>query len=170
MFSCSVFTFLVSLCAHHSTHFRFYCTKSDYLRVDGKLRFASYYGDHMVLQKSPEKAVLWGYGPEGAVITVYLSGPRSKQNRAAATVKDGESTDATMKPRELWSPTLNGWKVKIWAVHSQKPSNVTAVKQFLQEKKHSSTMMNVFGTMRVTTSCWSKEQFFHKGPGRVWKV
>lgn len=54
----------------------------------------------MVLQKSPEKAVLWGYGPEGAVITVYLSGP-TQQNRAAATVKDGESTDATVKPREL---------------------------------------------------------------------
>ncbi|NWH70634.1 SIAE acetylesterase, partial [Piaya cayana] len=36
--------------------------------------FASYYGDHMVLQKAPAGAVLWGYGNMGAVVTVALSG------------------------------------------------------------------------------------------------
>ncbi|KAF3847949.1 hypothetical protein F7725_020977 [Dissostichus mawsoni] len=36
--------------------------------VDGVLRFASYYQDHMVLQKSPERAVVWGYVSEGAQI------------------------------------------------------------------------------------------------------
>ncbi|XP_064029246.1 sialate O-acetylesterase isoform X2 [Pogoniulus pusillus] len=29
------------------------------------LGFASYYGDHMVLQKEPAGAVVWGYGPSG---------------------------------------------------------------------------------------------------------
>ncbi|XP_069737982.1 sialate O-acetylesterase isoform X3 [Phaenicophaeus curvirostris] len=38
------------------------------------LGFASYYGDHMVLQKAPAGAVLWGYGDVGAAVTVALSG------------------------------------------------------------------------------------------------
>uniref|UniRef100_A0A8C3HBQ7 Sialic acid acetylesterase n=1 Tax=Chrysemys picta bellii TaxID=8478 RepID=A0A8C3HBQ7_CHRPI len=36
-------------------------------------RFASYYGDHMVLQKKPAGAVVWGYGEAGANVTVSLS-------------------------------------------------------------------------------------------------
>ncbi|XP_018554421.1 sialate O-acetylesterase [Lates calcarifer] len=55
---------------------------------DGNLRFASYFGDHMVLQKSPERAVLWGYGPEGGQVTVSLSGP-TQQNTAPVTVTKG---------------------------------------------------------------------------------
>ncbi|NXA98029.1 SIAE acetylesterase, partial [Melanocharis versteri] len=35
--------------------------------------FASYYGDHMVLQKKPSGAVVWGHGDLGAVVTVTLS-------------------------------------------------------------------------------------------------
>ncbi|NWU97099.1 SIAE acetylesterase, partial [Upupa epops] len=35
--------------------------------------FASYYGDHMVLQKEPAGAVVWGYGEPGLVVTVVLS-------------------------------------------------------------------------------------------------
>ncbi|XP_074891074.1 sialate O-acetylesterase isoform X1 [Buteo buteo] len=37
------------------------------------LSFASYYGDHMVLQKEPAGAVVWGYGEPGAAVTVTLS-------------------------------------------------------------------------------------------------
>ncbi|NXL39152.1 SIAE acetylesterase, partial [Glaucidium brasilianum] len=36
--------------------------------------FASYYGDHMVLQKEPAGAMVWGYGEPGAAVTVVLSG------------------------------------------------------------------------------------------------
>ncbi|NXW44856.1 SIAE acetylesterase, partial [Nyctiprogne leucopyga] len=35
--------------------------------------FASYYGDHMVLQKEPAGAVVWGYGEPGTAVTVVLS-------------------------------------------------------------------------------------------------
>ncbi|XP_075630885.1 sialate O-acetylesterase isoform X2 [Balearica regulorum gibbericeps] len=38
------------------------------------LGFASYYGDHMVLQKEPAGALVWGYGEPGAVVTVVISG------------------------------------------------------------------------------------------------
>ncbi|NWS77944.1 SIAE acetylesterase, partial [Crotophaga sulcirostris] len=36
--------------------------------------FASYYGDHMVLQKAPAGAVVWGYGELGTTVTVALAG------------------------------------------------------------------------------------------------
>ncbi|XP_078102720.1 sialate O-acetylesterase [Sander vitreus] len=74
---------------------------------DCDLCFASYYGDHMVLQKSPERAVLWGYGPEGALVTLYLSGP-IKQKTSPVTVKKGM------------------WRVTLDPVEAGGPYNVTA--------------------------------------------
>ncbi|XP_026171215.1 sialate O-acetylesterase [Mastacembelus armatus] len=74
---------------------------------DGSLRFASYYGDHMVLQKSPERAVLWGYGPEGAQVTVSLSGPINHKT-LPVTVTEG-----------IWRVSLN-------PVDAGGPYNVTA--------------------------------------------
>lgn len=56
--------------------------------TDGKLRFASYFGDQMVLQKAPQRAVLWGYGPEGARVSLSLSGP-VKQKTSAVSVTKG---------------------------------------------------------------------------------
>ncbi|XP_044210082.1 sialate O-acetylesterase [Thunnus albacares] len=52
---------------------------------DGQLSFASYYGDHMVLKKSPEKAVLWGYGPEGEEVILFLLGPVNQKTSATVT-------------------------------------------------------------------------------------
>ncbi|KAM8769607.1 sialate O-acetylesterase [Acanthopagrus schlegelii] len=74
---------------------------------DGTLRFASYYRDHMVLQKSPEKAVLWGYGPEGAQVTLLLSGP-VKQRGSLANVTKGV------------------WRVTLDPVEAGGPYNLTA--------------------------------------------
>ncbi|XP_019720524.1 sialate O-acetylesterase isoform X1 [Hippocampus comes] len=73
--------------------------------------FASYYGNHMVLQKSPERAILWGYGnPEGAQVTVYLSGPL-KYNSSPVTVENG-----------IWRVTLD-------PIEAGGPYNVTATLQ-----------------------------------------
>lgn len=57
------------------------------------LSFASYFSDHMVLQKSPESAVLWGYGREGRLVTVSLSGP-VHQKTSPATVTGGKRSQA----------------------------------------------------------------------------
>ncbi|XP_072283344.1 sialate O-acetylesterase [Pyxicephalus adspersus] len=40
--------------------------------ADAAFRFASYYGDHMVLQQQPSSAVIWGYGELGSQVTVSL--------------------------------------------------------------------------------------------------
>nr|XP_020455900.1 sialate O-acetylesterase isoform X1 [Monopterus albus] len=78
--------------------------------ADGSLRFASYYRDHMVLQKSPEKAVLWGYGPEGAQVTVFLSGPIHQK----------------ISPVNV---TKGIWRVTLYPVDVAGPFNVTALAQ-----------------------------------------
>ena len=33
-------------------------------------RFASYYQDHMVLQRHPNRAVIWGYGNVSSAVTI----------------------------------------------------------------------------------------------------
>ena len=40
---------------------------------DVKYRFASYYMDHMVLQKAPQKAVIWGFANETADTSVPIN-------------------------------------------------------------------------------------------------
>lgn len=57
-----------------------------------RFRFASYYGDHMVLQAGPGSAVIWGYGAEGATVTVSVEG----KDKHTAKVLDG-----------IWSVTLD---------------------------------------------------------------
>lgn len=64
-----------------------------FLFPGGRFRFASYYGDHMVLQKAPERAVLWGYGPDDTEVTVFLSGGPFTNNAPAVSVAAGELSD-----------------------------------------------------------------------------
>lgn len=54
-----------------------------------EFRFASYYGEHMVLQRAPEKAVVWGYGTTGDVVQISLAGPQNEQVKSVP-VCDGE--------------------------------------------------------------------------------
>lgn len=69
--------------------------------------FASYYGDHMVLQRGPKQAIIWGYGPTpGSNVTVMLSG----ETPISVKVDKG-----------------NTWKVKLAAVTDTKPHTITAM-------------------------------------------
>ncbi|KAM9359707.1 sialate O-acetylesterase [Symphorus nematophorus] len=109
---------------------------------DEILSFASYYGDHMVLQKSPESAVLWGYGPEGAEVTVSLSGP-IKQNSLTVTVTKG-----------IWRVTLD-------PVEAGGPYTVTATVQ-----KSTATLTDVlFGDVWLcggqSNMCFQTYQIFN---------
>ncbi|GAA6089676.1 sialate O-acetylesterase isoform X1 [Tachysurus ichikawai] len=86
----------VPLCMFHSTW--------------NELRFASYYGEHMVLQRAPEKAVVWGYGTTGALVEIYLTGPQNKQVKSVSV--------------------FNGfWKVILDPVQAGGPYNLTAVQR-----------------------------------------
>ncbi|NWI66870.1 SIAE acetylesterase, partial [Todus mexicanus] len=58
--------------------------------------FASYYGDHMVLQKEPAGAVLWGSGELGATVTVALTGDSGLIMKKTTRVKGPSRTWATV--------------------------------------------------------------------------
>ncbi|XP_022055368.1 sialate O-acetylesterase isoform X2 [Acanthochromis polyacanthus] len=82
------------------------------LRADGNLSFASYYGDHMVLQKSPDRAVLWGFGPENEQVTVFLSGPVTQKTLVTVT---GGIWRVTLDPVDAGGPynvTASSWGSK----------------------------------------------------------
>ena len=49
-------------------------------------RFASHYANHMVLQRDPYAAVVWGFGEENALVTVSIAGKMIQ-----TTTKKGES-------------------------------------------------------------------------------
>lgn len=42
------------------------------------LRFANYYGDHMVLQRAPASAIVWGYEPDCDDVSVAFNGATVK--------------------------------------------------------------------------------------------
>ncbi|KAG7333024.1 hypothetical protein KOW79_003159 [Hemibagrus wyckioides] len=80
------------------------------LSVGDEFRFASYYGEHMVLQKAPEEAVVWGYGTTGAEVQISLAGQQSEQVKSVSV--------------------LNGiWKVILDPVQAGGPYNLTVVQK-----------------------------------------
>ncbi|XP_038017188.1 sialate O-acetylesterase isoform X2 [Motacilla alba alba] len=65
----------------------------------GMLSFASYYGDHMVLQQKPSGAVVWGHGELGAMVTLTLSG--------ASGLVIMEKTAQVKGPSGTWTTVLD---------------------------------------------------------------
>ncbi|KAG5836824.1 hypothetical protein ANANG_G00232720 [Anguilla anguilla] len=81
--------------------------------VRADLRFASYYGSHMVLQKAPEQAVLWGYGSNEYKVTVFLVGELEFHSQVV-DVQNGT------------------WRVTLPPQTAGGPYNVTAIQQDAQ--------------------------------------
>ncbi|XP_046574680.1 sialate O-acetylesterase-like [Haliotis rubra] len=77
---------------------------------DGALQFASYYQDHMVLQRGPQRAVIWGHATKiGDTVTVAIAGHGS----VTGTVTKDAAGHGT-------------WKVKLPAMTSKGPFTVSA--------------------------------------------
>lgn len=76
---------------------------------DRNFSFASYYGDHMVLQGSPRKAVVWGYVP-GDMMSDHV----------LVILEPGSQTYSAEVTEELT------WAVKIGPVEAGGPYNITA--------------------------------------------
>jgi len=56
--------------------------------AESALKLASYYADHMVLQRGPQKAVLWGFADQaGSTVTAHVQGQGSP---VTATVSNGQ--------------------------------------------------------------------------------
>ena len=58
-----------------------------------QFQFAKYYASHMVLQRAPHQAVVWGYGPltpENRTITLILEGGTQVQEHFVPVVKQSK--------------------------------------------------------------------------------
>ena len=58
--------------------------------------FASYYGDHMVLQRAPQKAHVWGFTKKehlGEEVTLTLLGARISKSYTTTVIEKGEAMD-----------------------------------------------------------------------------
>jgi len=46
----------------------------DLIEGNGAPRFANYLQDHMVLQRAPQKAIVWGFGDPGVLTILRMNG------------------------------------------------------------------------------------------------
>ncbi|KAF4091770.1 hypothetical protein AMELA_G00040650 [Ameiurus melas] len=91
-------------------HFALILSVFGELSEGDEFRFASYYGAHMVLQRAPEKAMVWGYGTTGAEVQITLAGPQNEQVKSVP-VREGI------------------WKVTLDPVLAGGPYNLAAVQK-----------------------------------------
>ncbi len=66
---------------------------------DGTPRFANYFQDHMVLQRAPQKAIVWGYGDSATLTTLTIN------NQSYTTISRTESENDL--DESIWSVTLD---------------------------------------------------------------
>lgn len=81
-------------------------------------RFASYYGDHMVLQRAPHKAVVWGYGPvisDNTTVKVTL------------TSEDNIDLEIEYFTTVKYNGGKGVWKVLLGPISSSGPYILTAI-------------------------------------------
>uniref|UniRef100_A0A8D0G657 Sialic acid acetylesterase n=1 Tax=Sphenodon punctatus TaxID=8508 RepID=A0A8D0G657_SPHPU len=90
-------------------------------------RFASYYADHMVLQKEPAGAVIWGYGDDGANVTVSVSKSHVVVTKKTAGVKAPSGT----------------WKIVLAPMGPGGPYHITA-KQHSGKGQTNRTLQDVY--------------------------
>lgn len=78
--------------------------------LTGSFAFASYYGNHMVLQRGPQRANVWGYSPHlGERVTVTVA-----DHSVSTTVVTGHVTKGGV------------WQVKLPAIINPGPYVITA--------------------------------------------
>ena len=72
-------------------------------------RFANYYQDHMVLQRAPQRAIVWGYGGSSTSTILRMNG------KAYETV-------SSAKPANEWGESI--WSVTLDPVSDEGPFDV----------------------------------------------
>ena len=79
-------------------------------RSGDNFAFASYYGDHMVLQQSPSRSMVWGYAnldEQGLKVKVIVSTPREDYCKIyEALVSIGMSICSKQRRIQDFMPTL----------------------------------------------------------------
>ncbi|CAF1052728.1 unnamed protein product [Rotaria sordida] len=99
------------------------------LTVDGNFRFANYYQNHMVLQRAPQKAIVWGYG-DGQNVSIIL-----KMNKKIYHTKSYLSSIHS-SDESIWSVTLD-------AESEEGPFELVATQTFLNGSRISIRLHDV---------------------------
>ncbi|KAM6432101.1 sialate O-acetylesterase isoform 1-T5 [Liasis olivaceus] len=86
-----------------------------------KLRFASYYGDHMVLQKEPYRAIIWGFGDPGSNVMLTLSQNHSVVTKMAQVDENSETWKVILDPVAQGGP----YTIQIHQYIKEEVSNMT---------------------------------------------
>ncbi|KAK9395093.1 sialate O-acetylesterase [Crotalus adamanteus] len=91
-----------------------------------KFHFASYYADHMVLQKEPSRAIIWGFGDPGSKVTLTVS-----QNHSIVTkmVQMEENCDT--------------WKIMLDPVAQGGPYTIE-VHQYIKEEVSNISLKDIY--------------------------
>ena len=66
-------------------------------------RFANHYSDHMVLQRQPHQAVIWGFGEDGAHVEISVKNIQTKGGVYHAIVKKGQFLISHTTFRTPWA-------------------------------------------------------------------
>ncbi|XP_003728359.2 sialate O-acetylesterase isoform X1 [Strongylocentrotus purpuratus] len=72
--------------------------------VQDAFRLATYYSDHMVLQRGPDSAVIWGYAVKGAQITVLFKDTKYSTTANAASFTTEGVWQVTLDPQPPSGP------------------------------------------------------------------
>ena len=70
-----------------------------FIESNGMPRFANYIQDHMVLQRAPQRAIVWGYGDPSQLTTLTIN------EQTYTTISQSEPTNA--RNESIWSVTLD---------------------------------------------------------------
>jgi sialate O-acetylesterase len=85
-----------------SSYYPFYTAITIYivtLEGNGIPRFANYIQDHMVLQRAPQRAIVWGYGDSNTLTTLTIN------EKVYTTISQVEPNNA--QNESIWSVTLD---------------------------------------------------------------
>ncbi|XP_069764732.1 sialate O-acetylesterase isoform X2 [Narcine bancroftii] len=83
--------------------------------AESRFNFGSYYASHMVLQKQPSRAVVWGYGVVGATVNVSVWRDDGIYSQQTTPVQEGVSSGIT-----------GVWQVSLDPIYPGGPFFVTA--------------------------------------------
>jgi len=80
-----------------------------YFSGNGIPRFANTLGNHMVLQRAPQRAIVWGFGDSNTLTTLEMN-DKIYTTRIFLGIKDLVLfTSLTSNNEKISMPTLNSW-------------------------------------------------------------
>ena len=79
----------------------YFCGKYKEISGDGTPRFANYFQDHMLLQRAPQRAIVWGYTDSNTSITLTIN------NHTYTSTSDPKSINHLGESESSWSVTLD---------------------------------------------------------------